>query len=66
MKVRAEATWSGGERHGWRLTLPDGRRANIPANIPGRWDRKTAKDALDMLEIEFRGIPRRSIRFNVH
>ena len=62
MQVTVEATWSGGERYGFRLTLPDGRRANLRGDT---WNLKTASEALDLLCVEFRGIPRSQIRFKV-
>lgn len=64
MDVTAEACWAGGDKLTWRLTLPQGQRLSMRANEAARWDRETARRALDLLEVENYG-PRRGIRFNI-
>lgn len=61
MTVNVFGYWSG--RHfGFHLDLPDGRRFRIRAD---GWTRKTASEALDLLEIET-GASRKNIRFNIN
>lgn len=63
MIVRAECCV--GHKFHWRLTMPDGQRATTDGTKDYRkWDRSVAKDALDLLEIEF-NVNRRNVRFSV-
>ena len=63
MIVRVEATWDGSrDGHGFRLTMPDGRRESVRGEA---WDRKTASQALDLLEHVYH-VKRGAVRFDVH
>lgn len=59
MIVRVERCW--GDKLYFRLTLPGGQRESIGGEI---WNRKTAKQALDLLESVY-GYNRKKIRFRV-
>ena len=61
MRIKVESCWNGGDRHYFRLTLPNGDRESITGYT---WTRSTATEALDLLESLY-GYIRRSIRFDV-
>jgi len=65
MKVKAEMT-CGGSVFRFRLTLPDGRRTVLRVDEGEGWSRRVATRALNLLQIEFPELARRSIRFDVH
>lgn len=65
MKVKVEACWAGGERHYFRLTLPDGRREQVTPASPQHWDRAVATEALDILENVYH-LDRSKVRFDHH
>ncbi len=61
MIIKVESTWSGGEKHGFRLTTPDGSREQVSGF---QWSRKLATEALNLFEHVY-GYKRSSIRFEV-
>lgn len=68
MLVKVESTWSGGDKHSFRLEYHHRgryRRLSIPAHKPGSWSRKDASNALDFITLETPGLDRKSIRFDI-
>jgi hypothetical protein len=63
MKVKVEACWSGGDNHYFRLTMPDGSRESVTPDEPMIWSRKTATEALNVLESVYH-VERRKVRFD--
>lgn len=65
MKIITEACWNGssGPYGGqyFRLLLPDGNREAVAGHT---WDRRTAREALDILERIY-GLKRANIRFHI-
>lgn len=59
MIVKVERCWGGGEKLYFRLTMPCGSRESVIGEV---WDRKTASEALDIVE-KLYGANRRSVRF---
>jgi hypothetical protein len=61
MKIRVESCWSGGDCFSFRLSTKDGKRFTLPGEV---WNRRTAREALNLLETEL-GVDRRRVRFHV-
>jgi len=59
--VVVESTWGGGDRYGFRLTLPNGAREQIMAF---KWRRAQSIEALNLLEHVY-GYRRSDIRFDI-
>ena len=65
MVVRVESIWSGGDRYGFRLSgAYRGKHFRFQLSADS-WNRRTASEALDLLDVELPGVARRSIRFSV-